>query len=260
MKPSEDEVYARLKVLMYVVVHALATPRPMLNEYFAKWSEKERSDFDDACKQHAESNATKMQMAGLWEYASPSEKAFLQSFGSQMDEYAHKAATWRMECAGTLMWALGFLNRFPVLDEQINPDLMKSVTAKRFGLFRKRPRLRPQNEISARRDLIELWHWRVRTRRLIEEGKPFEADENMKRVGIASFDDIVRFSAKAAHAKGDLPELKDDDFVFLGKSFRTLPTEEYQMATSIIMERHYALNWLCGMAQENRWDETPTDT
>lgn len=31
-------------------------------------------------------------------------------------------------------------------------------------------------------------------------------------------------------------------------------------ATSIIMERHFALNWLCGMAPGNRWDETPTDT
>jgi len=26
------------------------------------------------------------------------------------------------------------------------------------------------------------------------------------------------------------------------------------------MERHKALNWLCGFAPGNRWDETPTDT
>jgi hypothetical protein len=260
MNPTDKEAYARLMVLEYVIIHALTTPRPMLGDLYAKWSDTEQKEFDDACRQRAQSNVKKMQDFGLWDYASPNEKVFLQSFGSQMDEYAHRAATWRMECAGTIMWALGLFDRWPAIDEQTSIDLLKSVPIKKLGLFSPCPHLRACDEISTTRELIEFWHWRARTRQLIEEGRPFEADDNMKRAGMNSFDDIVRFSAKAAHEKGDLSELKDEDFVFLGKSFRTLSPEEYQMATSIIMERHYALNWLCGMAPRNRWDETPTDT
>ena len=84
--------------------------------------------------------------------------------------------------------------------------------------------------------------------------------EELRRSGFTSYDDIVRFAAKTAHERGDIPQILDKDFVFLGKPFRELPPDEYQQAHSIIMERHCALNWLCGFAPGNRWDETPTDT
>jgi hypothetical protein len=82
----------------------------------------------------------------------------------------------------------------------------------------------------------------------------------MKKAGLNTLDDIVCLSAKSAYEKGDLEEIIDEDFVFEGKAFRTLSDNEYQRATSIIMERHYALNWLSGMSPGNRWDETPTET
>ena len=49
-------------------------------------------------------------------------------------------------------------------------------------------------------------------------------------------------------------------FLAFGKAYRDLGPEEYAIATSIARERHFALNWLCGHAPGNRWDETPTDT
>ena len=247
-------------VLKYVVVHSLTTPRPMIPELFSKWSEEEQEKFDDAFKKQSETIARQMQEFGLWKYASPKEKGFLLSFGSKMDEYAHRAACWRMECVGVLMWSLCLLETWPRIDEQMNPDYLKSVPIAKVGLFSKCPDFRPQIEISAKRDLIEFWHWRVRTRQLIEQGYSFKPDENMIKAGFHSLDDIVRSSAKAAYKDGALPEIIDDDFVFLGKPFRSLTVEEYQMATSIIMERHFALNWLCGMAPANKWDETPTET
>jgi hypothetical protein len=232
----------------------------MLPEIFSKWSERDRQEFDDKCRIQAEANVKKMKEFGLWKYASPKEKNFLQSFGSRMDEYAHRAACWRMECAGILMWALGLLDRWPKIDEEMNSDLLKSIPIEKVGALSKHPNLVPQFEISSKRDLIEFWHWRVRTRRLIEEGDSFQPDEKMKKPELNSYEDIVRFSAKAGHQKGDLPEIMDEDFVFLGKPFRELAPDEYHMATSIIMERHFALNWLCGMAPGNKWDDTPTDT
>ena len=43
-------------------------------------------------------------------------------------------------------------------------------------------------------------------------------------------------------------------------SYRDLTDEEWSSIRSIAFERHFALNWLCGYAPDNRWDETPTDT
>jgi hypothetical protein len=261
MKPTSKEAYARLMVLKHVVAHAFTTPRPMLAELFAGWSEADKASFDDACKQQADGRVATLKELGLWNHASPREKSFLQSYGSRMDEYEHKVATWRMECAGMLMWALALIESWPDIDREMDTELLKSVPIHKIGFFSKHPSLRTPGEVAAKRDLIEFWHWRVRTGQLIEEGRPFPADdENMKRARLNSFDDIVRFSAKAAYERGDLPEIIDEDFVFLGKPFRSLVADEHEKAKSIIMERHLALNWLCGMAPGNRWDETPTDT
>jgi hypothetical protein len=110
------------------------------------------------------------------------------------------------------------------------------------------------------RDIIETWHWRVNTRRLIEDNYKFEPDENMKKAGINKLDDIVRMTAKSANESGDIKEIIDEDFVYKGQPFRNLSSDDFQEATSIIIERHYALNWLCGYAPKNNWDNTPTDT
>ena len=105
-----------------------------------------------------------------------------------------------------------------------------------------------------------LWHWRVRTRKLIQDGYSFEPDDDERKRGVRTLDDIVRKSAKLAYDNGDLLEIIEGDFPYRGKAFRSLTDEEYQEATSIIMERHKALNWLCGYARGNHWDRTPTET
>jgi hypothetical protein len=261
MKPNNKEAHARLMVLKYVVAHSIANPpRPMLDKLFAKWSENDRRDYERECKAHTESHIAAMRELGIWKYASPDEKAFLQSSGFGMDEYTQIAASWRMECIAMIMWALDLINEWPKIDRQTSHDLLKKIPFQKIDILSKHPRLRPEKDISHKRDLIELWHWRARTRKLIEEGYPFKPDQSMKKAGFKTFDDIVRSSARAAHEQGDLPRIIDDDFVFLGKPFRSLSVDNYQMATSIIMERHYTLNWLCRMAPGNRWDETPTDT
>jgi hypothetical protein len=55
-------------------------------------------------------------------------------------------------------------------------------------------------------------------------------------------------------------EVIDEDFAVHGKAYRDLSPEEWSEVRSITLERHFALNWLCGYAPNNRWDETPTDT
>lgn len=44
------------------------------------------------------------------------------------------------------------------------------------------------------------------------------------------------------------------------RPYAALATEEVMHLASIAHGRHWALNWLCGHARENSWDETPTGT
>ncbi|MCE5277040.1 MAG: DUF4272 domain-containing protein [Planctomycetaceae bacterium] len=254
MRPAKEDVVTRLRILGYLVRHSFSTPpEDVLKELFSRWSGDDCHQFDESCRQRAQETISEMKSGDIWKAASPREKKFLESFGSRIESYERLAASWRMECAGIMMWALNW-HDWPKIDEELSPDIFKNIPQD------KPPQLMEQAEVDKKRDLIELWHWRVRTRQLIEEGQRLPADEKLRAAGFHTFDDIVRFTAKQAHENGDLSEIKEDDFLFLGKPFRALPQEEYFIARSIISERHYALNWLCGRAPGNRWDETPTET
>ena len=71
-------------------------------------------------------------------------------------------------------------------------------------------------------------------------------------------DAIARQSATLAFTEGSIPAPVDGDFPAFGKAYRDLDDDEYARATSIALERHRALNWLCGYASD--WDNVPTDT
>ena len=82
----------------------------------------------------------------------------------------------------------------------------------------------------------------------------------MKAAGLKSYEDIVRMSAKLAVERGDLPTSLGDDYPIMSKAYRELTNDEWSQVRSVTVERHFALNWLCGYAPGNQWDNTPTDT
>jgi hypothetical protein len=67
-------------------------------------------------------------------------------------------------------------------------------------------------------------------------------------------------AANAAHESGDIRFVIGDDFGVKGKPYGELSPEEWSEVRSITIERHRALNWLCGYSPNNEWDQTPTDT
>ncbi|HOX06017.1 MAG TPA: DUF4272 domain-containing protein [Planctomycetota bacterium] len=258
--PDSAEAFARLKVLHRVVVYGLVNPpKEVVDKVLGDGSEAERAEFDAKFKSFSDQAVADLKKAGAWEAVSPKERAFLESYGSKIGDQARTDAIWRKEALAMLLWALGLTPDWPAIDQEYSPDDLKKL-GQIAAALKGPPQLRPREEISEKRDLIEMWHWRVRTRQLIDEKRPFPSDENMKKAGFKCYDDIVRFTARKSHEEGDLARIIDDDFVFDGKAFRALSADEYQLAGSIIRERHCALNWLCGLAPGNRWDETPTDT
>ena len=82
----------------------------------------------------------------------------------------------------------------------------------------------------------------------------------MKAAGFHSFDDIVRLTARKSSENGRLPACIEEDFPAKGLAYRKLSPQDWSEVRSITIERHFALNWLCGYARANEWDETPTST
>lgn len=259
-RPSAAQVAERLVILGFVVLDSTAIPPPdMLERLMADWSEAARADFVFKSRQIRDEFWQQLRDEGVWESLSPDERQYVTTPIHRLTAQQRIDASWRLEAVQVLMWALKLLDELPPYDQQALPTLLESVPRKDVRRFVEGASLRPAGEIDAARDLAELWHWRSRTRQLIAEGRPLEPDESMRALGIETFDDIVRLTAEHCHQRGML-EVVDQDFAAKGQAYRGLSDEQWSQIRSVTMERHFTLNWLCGYAPENRWDETPTDT
>jgi hypothetical protein len=153
-------------------------------------------------------------------------------------------AVWRGEALGTLLWALQ-LAELPGYDEPFDPQ---TVAATDPG----GARLRDGEEIELERDSARLWHWRARTTGLQASGS-LELP-----VRYATFDQLIAATAMRGYEQGVLPAPMRGDFRAYGKVYRHLSPEQHAEAHSIALERHHALNWLCGRGTS--WEDVPLDT
>jgi hypothetical protein len=259
-RPSAADAACRLLLLHHGIVYALtAPPRYLLEEAMPKWSDADRRKFaEDAVAQRDEFWG-ELRRSPLWDSASPVERELAESTFVDMTAQQQVNASWRIESAQALMWALGMIPELPAYDVMASQDLLQ-FAADVGPDFLMKSRLRDAAEIESARSLAELWHWRSRTRQLSEEGAIFPSAEKMKEAGFGGFDEIVRVTARRVAEEGRIPACIDDDFPVFGKAYRDLSAEEWATTRSITVERHFALNWLSGFAPGNAWDETPTDT
>jgi hypothetical protein len=153
-------------------------------------------------------------------------------------------AVWRGEALGTLLWALQ-LAELPAYDEPFDPETV-------VALEPKEGKLREDEEIELERDSARLWHWRARTTGLQAAGT---LDLPPR---YATFDQLIAATAMRGYEQGVLPSPLRGDFRAYGKVYRHLSPEQHAEAHSIAVERHQALNWLCG--EGTSWDDVPLDT
>jgi hypothetical protein len=243
--------------LRCVVTHAVGTP--LLSELEDR-TEAERLELANARDSQSKRFWDSVNSSPIFPYLSRWEREFATKTMLTMSLQQHLDGMWRLEAAQVLMWALRLVAQLPEPDAQSEIDLPKLEILKRPTSFLDSAALRIQSEIASARNLAELWHWRSRTEELIREGRAFPAGEAMLRQGLRSYQDIVRRAAIAAHESGDIHSLVGDDFGVKGKSYVELSPEEWSEVRSISVERHFALNWLCGYSPNNEWDHTPTDT
>jgi hypothetical protein len=160
------------------------------------------------------------------------------------EEPAVVDAVWRGEALGTLLWALQLLE-LPAYDQPFDAEQVGSVDLEEAEL-------REAEEIELERDSARLWHWRARTTSLQAAGA-LELPERY-----ATFDQLIAATAMRGYEQGVLPAPMRGDFRAYGKVYRHLTPEQHAEAHSIAVERHHALNWLCGAG--TTWDDVPLDT
>lgn len=251
--PPEARAVARRAIaLKYAAVLAVMSPSP---EARAGWrNTAELKAFYAGLRESQEEILKK-----VWPWKSAftrREAAFITSNLSRPKARDHIDMSWSVESLAVIAWAL---RAIPVLPPYHRSTELKGLRAFASGDLRNfvaRAKLRARREIQKARDLAELWHWRSRTRELAETGKPpFEEPVD----GIESYDDIVRTVAIEAGRRKDMRPIRQD-FPAFGRAYRDLTDEQWSTVRSITSERHRALNWLCGYAPRNAWDQTPTDT
>ncbi len=153
-------------------------------------------------------------------------------------------AIWRGEALGTLLWALSLVE-LPAYDTPFDYDALIAEPIDS-------PHLRPAAEIERARDAAQLWHWRARTT-LLQADDSVELPERWQ-----SFDQLIAATAMHGFESGLLPVPLRGDFRAFETVYRRLTPSQHAVAHSIAVERHHALNWLCGLG--STWEDVPTDT
>lgn len=189
--------------------------------------------------------------AGLIASQSTREKPLISKALGSWNRQELIDSGWRANSLGVILWALSLFDEMPPWDRQFTPqETIRTLNLfAPIGAFLEKARLRSDDEIDRMRGLAALWHWRADAKRRAEACDPQEAKQ---------LADETKRAAAEADERGDIPELIDGDFPAFGKSYADLSPEEYSEANSIAVERHHALNWLCGYSAD--WDLVPTDS
>lgn len=261
MRPDAEDVLRRLLVLKHIIAFAYHTiPAEVYKKISSQWSASEKNKFELDYENIKNSMINSLKNLSLWDYTSNSEKSFLLNYNLNILDDGLVNAIWRLESAIVLMWALHLIDKLPDLNNDSDHLLLSLIPNHDLNILNNQYKLRSDDDINLQRDIVESWHWRLNTKRLIDTDYPFNPDESLISQGINSLDDIVRMSAINAYKNKWINQIIDDDFVFQNCPIRNINEDQFALIYSRIYERHYTLNWLCGYSPNNNWDETPIDT
>lgn len=253
--PDARAVLGRAVILLEIHRKVAATPpADYLAQVMENWNDEEKSNFTEMMQALYIRQEEKIRNAGLWHSLTLEEQVFMRTGVLEMTARQRIDGSWLVESICCLLWALDRKEQIPPYDCETDTEPLLKGDDRAIDTV-EQASLRPAEEITRQRDWAELWHWRCRTRKLLEEKRIPEALPN----GM-SMAEVIRMTAEKAAEDGIFPAPVGGDFPAFGMSFHEMTAEQLARVTSISQERHKALNWLCGYAPGNRWDETPTDT
>jgi hypothetical protein len=183
---------------------------------------------------------------GLDHYISSSERQLLNRRIGALPVEEAQEASWQIEAATALAWALEFLGEPPPLDEPFDPATLLALLPSpwdKTGPFRENAELLPEDLIAIERERAELWYWRAE----VETDRAAAKGRRLTELNAA----VGEVAAEAA-AAGFFASPIDNDFPVGGRSYRTTPPAHLEALAAVATERLRALNWLCGLART--WD------
>lgn len=256
-RPSPAAVADRLVALKASIVYALgAPPRDVVAGMRARATKDERARMDEKADEARDAFWTPIYDTPVFEVLTDTERAISEATLITLTEEQQIDASWWIEGAAMLAFAAHIIDELPPFDVQVSPELLQFIpNPPDLEKFREQIKLRPEAELDAARAAAELWHWRSRTRELQEGG--FKLPEELKKEGVQTLDDVIRVTAAHAFAEGSIERAIDGDFPAREQAYRALSEADFSEVRSIAVERHRALNWLCGRAPDHRWEETP---
>jgi hypothetical protein len=189
---------------------------------------------------------------GIDPYLSAVERHALGQPLNEIDDDTLFALSWRLQALVAILWALHKIEPMPTYAESYSADALQPLLP--FGQpiegFLTTTRLRTEEELVMERHRAEFWNWRARTDLLRRQGMKPPAGE--------TYDTTIARAVQTALDEGVVTEVRDGDVLCNGVPYRVLSPEAFADAASTAQERHFALNWMCGYAED--WDDTPTDT
>jgi hypothetical protein len=189
---------------------------------------------------------------GIEPHLSPSEREALAQPLGQIDDDTLFDLSWRLQALVAVLWALNAVEPMPSYGESYPADALQPLLP--FGRpvdeFLATVQLRAEEDLVAERHRAEFWNWRARADLLRRRGTKPPAGE--------TYQTTIARAAESAREDGIITEVREGDVVCQGLPYHALSQEAYADAASTAQERHFALNWICGFAED--WDNTPTDT
>jgi hypothetical protein len=174
-----------------------------------------------------------LKSSGVEDELEPDEWEVVQRPLGKLDSQSHINATWRLEGLCMLAWALGKFE-VPPHDQMVDVhELWRSLGLLDDPLTRElleRPGLRSMEEMRAMQERNFALHWRLRNYGLRPELMDFQEFASKCWFGPLSIEGVA---------------LVDGDLGLLGKRIDEATDDELALVSSIALERHLAINWLC---------------
>lgn len=193
---------------------------------------------------HAEGLIEWIRGAGAEEELEEGERKLLEAV--LIEEKERVDASWRVEGLAVLAWALK-LSELPAHDCPIDPQLVLTSIGFRDPSASRRliseASLRPEGEIEAMRLRLLAIHWRVREFSLNPQPLDFPEISRTAWFGPLELTGV---------------ELAERDLSIHGLPIHRADEVAIRETSSIAMERHLAINWLCGFS--SLYSETDIST
>ncbi len=190
----------------------------------------------------------------LTSWSEPDELTVLQTPVGKLAEDDAMDATWSIEAAAALAWALEKIPQLPPFDEATDAaSVIDTIPApwSRTTEFRNSARLRDELEIARVREQAELWADRADTYWWQqEEGDSAVSGQGDEQLSSSDMRAAIAETAAEAYAAGLIATPQDDDFPTRLGPFGTLSPAAVEELELIATQRLRALNWLCGLVDD----------